>query len=228
MNSMHGLEVAHCNWTLNKNHSLTSAGEYRSLPLMTAHSPFIVEYLEAMHGVMCTALEAYGRVFAFRFDLHLPILVMASAEALGNLAVSKFIASLKAKIRHNRECVGRNGGRVHDTEVRYFWVREIGNLGRVHYHFVVFLNGDAFNWLGSYQSSRPNMKNRICEAWASALGSSISDATTAVHFPSSPTYMLDRNERASVSAFFLRASYLCKAETKQYGCGHHGYGASRG
>lgn len=225
---MHGLEVAHCDWTLNKNHTLTSGSEYRCLPLMNAYSPFIVEYLEAMHGVLCTALKAYGRVFAFRFDLHLPISVMASAEALGNLAVSKFIASLKAKIRHNRECVERSGNRVHDTEVRYFWVREVGNLGRVHYHFVVFLNGDAFHCLGNYQSSRTNMKNRICEAWASALGSSISDATTAVHFPSSPSYMLYRNERASVAGFFVRASYLCKAATKQYGCGYHGYGASRG
>lgn len=215
------------NWGLNKNLNLTYDSEFRSLPLMTSYSPMVVEYLDALHGVLCKALEENRRVFAFRFDLHLPAFVVASGEDFSNDVVSRFVASFRAKIRYNRESVASHGGQVHDTEVRYFWVREVGDTGRVHYHFVVLLNADAFNWLGDYESNRPNMANRVRQAWASALGMPAESARTLVHFPENPSYTLYRDDPVSVKGFFYRVSYLCKARTKQYGSGHHGYGASR-
>ncbi|MBW8777971.1 MAG: inovirus Gp2 family protein [Burkholderiales bacterium] len=216
------------NWNLNKNLDLTYDEEFMGLPLMVARRPFVVEYLEVLHGVMRKALEAYGRVFAFRCDPRLPQGMEAGSEYFRNDIASRFVASLKAKIRHNRDSAASTGMRVHDTEVRYFWVREVGDAGRVHYHFVFFLNADAFRWLGDYESPRSNTRKRVMEAWASALGMPVEETQGLVHFPDDSSYLLRRDDPASLRAFFWRASYMCKAETKQYGHGHHGYGLSRG
>lgn len=212
---------------INKNHRLYFEDAYCAMPLLSGSLPMVEEYLEALHKVIDCALDEHGRVFAFRVDLRLPDDLARDEVVAGSAVVTRFIESLKAKIRHNREIAKKNGGLVHDTRVRYFWVREIGDQGKVHYHFVVLLNGHAYNWLGNYQSAGGNMANRIWEAWASALGISLDEARTLVHFPVNPSYMLRRDDPESVAAFFQRASYLCKARTKHYGEGHHGYGASR-
>lgn len=71
------------------------------------------------------------------------------------------------------------------------------------------------------------MFNRLQEAWESALGSSVDEAKGLVEIPSNPTYCLRRDEPQGVVDFFYRASYLCKAATKVYGSGQHGFGSSR-
>lgn len=218
--------MSHIPLNINKNQQLTWAKYFDAMPVMYEHGPFITEYLHALRAVIDRAMTDYPRVFACRFDLHLPDHHMADGTYSSNAAVSRFVASLKAKIEHNRQ--SRQGDWVHDTRVRYFWVREIGETGRVHYHFVVLLNADAFNWLGSYASDRDNTSNRIREAWASALNIPVNIAKPLVHFPESPSYQLKRDEPGSIAAFFHRSSYMCKAKTKQYGDGHHGYGCSRG
>ncbi|WP_406625615.1 inovirus Gp2 family protein [Acidovorax sp. SDU_ACID1] len=216
------------NISLNKNHHLYVGRQYESLPLISGSQPMIREYLEVLSRVVENAMAEYCRVFAFRFDLHMPKGIEACSVDWNNSMISRFLNSLKAKIRHNRKAAEYDGSVVHQTRVRYFWVREVGDLGRVHYHFVVLLNGNAFNWLGLYQLGRENMVNRIWEAWASALHETVECAMMLVHFPVNPTYNLFRSDPATIAAFFQRASYLCKARTKQYGLGHHGYGASRG
>lgn len=215
------------NYEISNNHHIYFDNEYDGLPVMGDRYPMIREYLEALRLVVRNSLEKYSRVFAFRFDLRLPIYLEANPEEQCNSVVSRFIDSLKAKIRHNRRCVAKEGSFFHDTVIRYFWAREVGDGGRVHYHFAVLLNGYAFNWLGLYHGFRGNLANRICEAWASALGAEMDITKPLVNFPENPSYMLRRNEPASVARFFYRASYLCKAQTKQYGHGHHGYGASK-
>lgn len=214
--------------SVSKNHCLYGETEYKSMPLMAGHLPMIKECLDALHRVVENSLRDYRRVFAFRVDLHVPLALESSADDYCNSSISRFIESFKAKIRHNRRAVAKARGFVHETSVRYFWVREIGDTGWVHYHLVIFLNGDAFNWLGNYQSPTGNIASRVCEAWASALGESIEDTKSKVHFPLNPSYLLVRDDQESVDTFFHRASYLCKARTKRYGSGHHGYGASRG
>lgn len=209
-------------FNISKNHVIYLDNQYNSMPLMKGHK-MVTAYLDALHAVVSKALDQYRRVFAFRFDLRLP----ADTDLFSNSVVSRFIESLKAKIRHNRATAKELQPQVHDTKFRYFWVREIGDSGRAHYHFVVLLNGNAFNWLGSYHSSEGNMATRIWEAWASALGETVGNAKPLVHFPDNPSYILFRGDQESVAVFFRRASYLCKAKTKQYGAGHHGYGSSR-
>lgn len=213
---------------INKNHRLYFDGTYHAMPLLSGSLPMVENYLEALRKVIEYALDDHGRVFAFRVDLRLPDSLACDEVIDGSAVVSRFIESLKAKIKHNREIAKKNGGLAHDTRVRYFWVREIGDQGKVHYHFVVLLNGHAYNWLGDFRSVGRNMANRIWEAWTSALGIAVTDARPLVHFPENPSYMLRRDDPVSVATFFQRASYLCKARTKQYGFGHHGYGASRG
>jgi hypothetical protein len=89
------------------------------------------------------------------------------------------------------------------------------------------LNYDAFNALGKFESGRSNMFNRLEEAWASALGLPVEAVRGLVEIPSNPTYCLRRNDPQGQADFFYRASYLCKAATKVYGDGQHGFGASR-
>ena len=221
------VEMYRAGLLVNKNHRPYVGDKYHSLPVMSGHYPLIEGYLQVLHGVLTKATHQYRRVFAFRVDLHFPARTSDSYDEFGSAAVSRFIESFKAKIRHNREVALKTSSFVHENKVRYFWVREVGECGRVHYHLVFLLNGDAFNWLGSYRSSGGNMVNRIWEAWASALGETLERAKTLVHFPENPSYMILRGDTESVAAFFHRASYLCKAKTKQYGFGHHGYGASR-
>ena len=222
------VNVFNSDFEINKNHRLYSDGVYQSLPVMNGHYPMIEEYLRALHGVLDKAIHQYRRVFAFRVDLHFPAETGGRHDEFCNSVVSRFIESFKAKIRHNRAVASKTGSYTHGTKVRYFWVREVGECGRVHYHVLFLLNGDAFNWLGNYQSSAANMAHRVWEAWASALGESVERAKTLVHFPENPSYMILRDDPESSAALFHRASYLCKARTKQYGAGHHGYGASRG
>jgi hypothetical protein len=213
---------------VNKNHRLHISGGYNSMPLVSQRYPFVCDYLAALNGVIARALEQYSKVFAFRCDLRIPEWIDAKPDDFKNEVMSRFIESLKAKIKHNRQVISKEGGYAHDSKVRYFWVREVGDRGRVHFHVVILLNGHAFNWLGTYGSPSDNMANRVCEAWSSALRLPIEEGRPSVHFPESPSYMLYRGDSQSVDAFFQRASYLCKVTTKQHGFGHHGYGNSRG
>jgi hypothetical protein len=212
---------------LNKNYHVHHGEQYNGLRIMGNVYPMISECLEALHDVVSKSLTDYSRAFAFRFDLRFPDHMQADPAESCNSVASRFIDSFKAKIRHNRQSLAKNGVLYHDTKVRFLWVREVGDCARVHYHFVVLLNGHAFNCLGSYLATEGNISSRICEAWASALGESVERAKPLVHFPNSPAYCLRRSDPESVSEFFYRASYLCKVQTKKYGHGHHCYGASR-
>lgn len=212
---------------MNSNHHAFGGKEYLGLPLVSGNGEFIEEYLGVLHGVMWKALNQYTRVFAFRFDLHLIEGVDADASTASNAVVTRFFQSLKAKIRHNRCCALSRNGNAHNTVVRYFWVREVGDFGRVHYHCVVLLNANAFNWMGSYYSLGENMANRVWGAWASALEEPIENVKSSVHFPENPAYVIHRNNHKSIREFFHRVSYLCKCRTKQFGYGHHGCGYSR-
>lgn len=214
--------------SLNRGQRLHWGSTYNDLPVMVEHLPMVSEMLESLYSVTACALAQYPRVFAFRFDLHLPTWMDGAPEGFVNTALSRFFESLKAKIRHDRARAAKKHGYAHDTVVRYFWVREVGEWGRVHYHCTVLLNGDAYNWLGNFQSAGQNMATRTFGAWASALGIPVDQAKELVHFPENPAFLLRRGDPGSIAKFFHRASYTCKAATKQIGYGHHGYGSSRG
>ncbi|MOA17559.1 hypothetical protein D3C78_1378230 [compost metagenome] len=160
-------------------------------------------------------------------DLKLPTSGMLPSYAFTNEAISRFLESFKAKIEHSRSMARRNNRYAHGCRVRYIWTREFTTEGRPHYHLAILLNKDAYNALGYFASEGRNIFNRLEEAWASALGLSRDTVVGLVHIPESPVYYIRRGDEQSQADFFHRASYLCKAATKEYGDRQHSFGASR-
>ena len=199
---------------------------FEGLPVQTERGPLIVSYLQISRGTLIKSLEQYNRVFAFRVDLRFPV-GFSFPVIDNNDVLERFFASVKAKIRHNRDQALALNRYAHDTLVRYFWCRENGQHGIPHYHVAIMLNYDAFCTLGKFEKDRDNLFNRLNEAWASALDISSNQVFGLVEFPKNPFYILRRDDMNSVAEFFYRASYLCKAETKFYGNGVHGFGSSR-
>lgn len=210
----------------NPNHSLVWGTDYAGLPIQDK-GPFISEYLNRLHTTISRALNDYREVFAFRFDLRLPANDIPNDFAYENEIIDRFIESIKAKIKHNRQMAKRENPYAHSSVVRYVWAKEVGQQGRPHYHLAILLNKDAFCAIGAYEPGRDNMFNRLHEAWASALRLSVGAVSGLVHIPDNACYFLRRHDHASSAAFFFRASYLCKAATKVYGNGGHGFGSSR-
>lgn len=212
---------------MNTNLTLHFDNSYFGLPVMWNKGPFIAEYLNRLHQTMARSLDQYNRVFAFRFDLRLPAGNVVNNSEYPNEVVDRFIDSFKAKIRHNRQMATRENPYAHDTVVRYVWARELNRREHPHYHFVIFLNYDAFCALGKFVPDRDNIFNRLNDAWASALGLPREVITGLVEIPNNPGYVLYRNDDESLQHFFHRSSYLCKSATKVFGDGSHGFGASR-
>lgn len=211
---------------INPNHSLFWGTEYAGLPIQDK-GPLIFEYLERLYLTMNRALNQYREVFAFRFDLRLPANHIPNASAYENEIIDRFIESFKAKIKHNRKMAKRENPYAHTSVVRYVWAKEVGQEGRPHYHLAILLNKDAFCAVGAYLPGRDNMFNRLLEAWISALGLPVGSVSGLVHIPDNAYYFLRSEDHASWAAFFYRASYLCKAATKTFGHGGHGFGSSR-
>ncbi len=216
----------------NTNLHLHDLPTFDGLPVMLSVGPFIREYLYRLKQTIDLALGQYPRVLAFRVDLRLPLGIDLPEYAYTNEVISRFIDSFKAKIEHNRAKARDRNPYAHDSKVRYVWAREIGEMGRPHYHLLVLLNQDAYYTLGWLKSEAKNINNRMKEAWASALGVSVDDVRGLVNIPPNAEYRVDRDVRPGdvdeLPDLFYRASYLCKAATKSYGGNHHGFGNSRG
>lgn len=141
---------------------------YRGYPVMQDKGPFLSQYLGRIISVLEDALKAHPRTFAVCCDLRIP-------QTYTNLneyrLVDRFISSLKEKGKWSRRRAVRTAmnGRVHRTDVRYIWAREIGQRGRPHYHFVVLLNHGAYRVMGKYEVGRDNSLS--CTNLQAILGS---------------------------------------------------------
>lgn len=211
----------------NTNLSLYYENTYQGFPVQVEKGPFISEYLNRLYQTVGQALTQYPRVFAFRFDLRLPAEIQLPDFVYTNQVIERFMESFKAKIAHNRSQARQLNKYAHDSKVRYVWAREQGQHGKPHYHLAILLNRDAFTALGKFETGRDNMFNRLEQAWASALGLSVEAVRGLVELPRNPCYHLNLGELGGQAEFFHRASYLCKAATKVFGDGSHGFGASR-
>jgi hypothetical protein len=211
----------------NTNLNLYFAPTFAGRPLLVSSAPFIREYLHRLDETIKKSIEQYSRVFAFRVDLRLPANTQLPACAYTNQVIDRFIGSFKAKIRHNRRMALISNPKAHASEVRYVWARELGQHGLPHYHLVILLNRDAYKVLGSINSESDNIIHRLQSAWASALGLPGEDIRGTVHIPANADYFLDRGQPEGQDELFKRASYICKAATKFFGDGQHGFGSSR-
>ncbi|MTD33722.1 inovirus Gp2 family protein [Paludibacterium denitrificans] len=212
----------------NTNQKLFEESLFNGLPVYLRRGPLVLEYLEKLYQVIRTAFSSGSRVFAFRVELRFPAGNACDQAALSNHALMKFIASFREKISYNRSCATALDPYAHDAMLRYVWAREVGECGSVHYHLLIILNGHAFHTLGDFNSEQSNNYHRVHEAWASALGLSRNEVSGLVHFPHNAVYRVNRGDQVGIEQLFYRASYLCKADTKVFGNGWHGFGASRG
>ena len=87
----------------NQNLIIHEGSDYSGMPVQVSKGPFVKQYLEKLSGTMELALKQYSRVLAFRVDLRLPKDVELPECVCTNDVISKFLASFKAKIQHNRE-----------------------------------------------------------------------------------------------------------------------------
>lgn len=211
----------------NANLHFDNSPMFNGLSLQKKHLPMASEYLQALYDTMHKALSDYPRVMAFRVDPRIPTEIsdkMSLEDHKG--LIKRFIASLKAIIKHDRECK-RQSSWVPDTKVRYVWCREIGCNGKPHYHFLLILNRDAYHMPGRACSPNENLISRVSRAWYSALGVVWNPQEPWVYVPDNPFYWIYQGDANSFQEAFYRASYLCKANTKQYGLGLRAFGTSR-
>ncbi|HEJ4043538.1 inovirus Gp2 family protein [Pseudomonas aeruginosa] len=200
---------------------------YRGLPIQVQKAPFITQYLDRLYMTMSRALDEYSRVLAFRVDLRFPASMDQVDLANANQILNRFFESFRAQIKYNRHVASQSNERVHGSSVRYVWARESGQLGRPHYHLVIFLNCDAYCSLGKYELGRDNLFNRLHKAWGSALGLPVEAVAGLVELPKNAAYVLRRDCFEGRANFYYRTSYLCKVATKQYGSWQHAFGCSR-
>lgn len=183
-------------------------------------------YLDRTFECLERSMFAYRRLCMMRFDLHVPencsLIALASNEI-----ISKFFASLKAKISHAQRQSRKNGNRVHDTDLRYVWCRELSSTGNVHFHVALLLNHDAYAHFGKFDLENDNMYSRIHGAWASALSMFSEDTLGLVHIPKNPIYSISAGDHESFESAFYRLSYFCKEESKELNQGFHSFGCSR-
>ncbi|MBV7515682.1 inovirus-type Gp2 protein [Pseudomonas sp. PDM25] len=179
---------------------------------MVDKGTFVEQYLEKLYQALQYALNDYARVFAFRSDLRLPHSQDLPGDAMTNRVIPRFRASLEAQINHDRQCANRLNRSAHDSCVRLFWVRGLGQEGLPHYHRIVLLNCDAYRSVGRMGSERTNLYSRL---------------VNELHIPRAATFHLTRQNYLGQDEFFRRSSYLCKAVTKHYVDGQHGCGGSR-
>lgn len=211
----------------NTNLHLHHYNAYNDLEVQMESLPMVTEYLEALHATLDKATNHYPRVLAFRVDPVIPAAISDRMTVEDHMRlIRRFIASLKAIIKHDRERK-RQGGRAPDTKVRYVWCREVGTNGKPHYHFFLILNRDAYHLPGRACSPNENLFNRVSRAWYSALGVEWNSQEPWIHVPQNPVYWIDRDDAESFQRAFYRASYLCKAETKLYGKGMRAFDTSR-
>ncbi len=92
-------------------------------------------------------LAQHRAVSLIRVDLRFPEYMPATImdTDLDSAVISRFFASLKAKIQAYQRKKRRANKRVRATTLRYFWCREFGKeKGRKHYHVILLLNKDTW------------------------------------------------------------------------------------
>lgn len=193
-------------------------------------------YLQRCKDTIDLALATHPRLMAVRIDLHFPNKELAA----DTMAISRFIGSLKAKLKANRKRKKKEaqGKRVHDTSLFYIWVREHGEESeQAHYHLVLMLNKDAFYSPGDFKANpadrhaSPSLFIMTCQAWCSALKlDDIEKHASLVHFPQNPWYWPRAEERNSgdYKRLLKRVSYMAKDRTKVYSKANRSLGCSAG
>ncbi|EHP6333980.1 inovirus Gp2 family protein [Escherichia coli] len=141
-------------------------------------------WLSRFDSLLDSALAQHRAVSLIRVDLRFPEYMPATImdTDLDSAVISRFFASLKAKIQAYQQHKRRASQRVHATSLRYFWCREFGEEeNRKHYHVILLLNKDTWCSLGDF-SEPSSLAAMIQEAWCSALHLEPWQGDGLVHF----------------------------------------------
>ncbi|HFV5255785.1 TPA: inovirus Gp2 family protein [Escherichia coli] len=141
-------------------------------------------WLSRFDSLLDSALAQHRAVSFIRVDLRFPEYMPATIMDSGpdSAVISRFFASLKAKIQAYQQHKRRASQRVHATSLRYFWCREFGEEeNRKHYHVILLLNKDTWCSLGDF-SEPSSLAAMIQEAWCSALHLEPWQGDGLVHF----------------------------------------------
>ncbi|EMV7925080.1 inovirus Gp2 family protein [Escherichia coli] len=141
-------------------------------------------WLSRFDSLLDSALAQHRAVSFIRVDLRFPEYMPATImdPDPDSAVISRFFASLKAKIQAYQQHKRRASQRVHATSLRYFWCREFGEEeNRKHYHVILLLNKDT--WCSLEDFSEPSsLAAMIQEAWCSALHLEPWQGDGLVHF----------------------------------------------
>lgn len=227
---------------LNTNLTLVYGDEWRGLPLLPRHQPFVEQYLQVNLDVLRHVFGVHSRVFMVLLELRFPFGYAIPEKGV----ITRFTRSLNAQLEADLKARRSLGGRRLRCRTTYVWARERKDSAHSHYHVALFFNHDAYHCLGKFPSNgngedrdvpRPviaeratNTSARLSRAWASALGVAEWEAGGLIHYPDNPTYTLDIARVDFITDYaqlFKRLSYMAKAATKDYGSYLNCYGSSR-
>ena len=212
--------------TQNSKLTLHVQRNWQGLNVNTRRGPLVHEYLEGIYAVMRASLAQYSRTLVARADLHFPADRLYSAQG----AISRFWESARAVIAADLKRRGRRGVRIHQSSLRYVWVRERKNALNSHYHIAIFLNANTYRSLGGYSPHDVGLAFLVQRSWASALCLASGEANGLVHFPENPLTVINAYSPEGNDQFcrvFYRLSYLAKVATKEFGDGERSFGSSR-
>lgn len=186
------------------------------------------QYQQAFYDVIQDAVSDFPRTLALRVDLRFP---QGYQYGLSNKEVTRFIESLKAKIKVDCQKKNRRWRRNWVNRLRYVWVREVGERNRrKHYHVLLLLNKDFYYGAGKFDSN-DSLAALIQQAWCSALNVDREQYSALVNLTKNGMYYLNGNSSdymQQVTDLLNRMDYLAKDHTKCYDDGYRSIGTSRG
>ncbi|EHF4933901.1 inovirus Gp2 family protein [Enterobacter hormaechei] len=192
-------------------------------------------YMNRITDIINFATTAHARTSVFTFVLRLPEHrdtgdSIACVPDLSSGLMERVAGALRARIAAHQKRRKREGLQVCTTDLRHFWVREVGESGKSHYHMAIFVNKDTFNGLGNYSKEDHNLGSYICEAWLSALGLlEFPEYRTLVALNNKPHYLERlRVDRYGQQILSLRShlEYFAKERTKVYTKEERSFGGS--
>ncbi|QBC03393.1 inovirus Gp2 family protein [Enterobacter cloacae] len=186
------------------------------------------DYQQAFYDVIRNAVDEFPRTLALRVDLRFPRNYQYGDS---NKEVTRFIESLKAKLKVDCLHKNRRWKRNWSNRLRYVWVREVGERNdRKHYHVLLLLNKDFYRGVGSYNADG-SLYALIQQAWCSALGLGSEQYSGLANMTENGCFYLNRNApnyMQQVTELLKRMDYLAKNHTKCYDDGYRSIGMSRG
>ena len=198
--------------------------------------PLNQDYMKRMSDIISKATKAHARTAVFTFILRLPEYCdigdsIASNPNLSSGLMERFTGALRSRIAAHQQRRKREKSQVCPTELRYLWVREVGETsGKDHYHVAIFVNKDTFRGLGNYSKEEHNLGSYISEAWLSALELlDFPEYRTLVSFNNTPHYLEFLHvDRYAQQYLGLRKhlEYFAKEYSKDYDKEKRSFGGS--